>query len=232
MDIQINPREVVIMTANGGAREIYTDGRLHPADPLPSTKGHSIGRWEGQTLVIDTCCVRSDTRLPGGGSHSDVMHITERISSPDGHTLKDAITVEDPKAFTKPWTTEKTYYRRPDWEQVEYDRDENTRDFGKAPPAGERPTNSSSPPAAASVVSPAANGATPAYAATAPSGPPADSEALQKATAIGAGNLAWETVIVSDIRRDATTVKWLATTKSTKWHCTAAPDGTKPYCER
>jgi len=45
--------------------------------------------------------------FPGGGAHSDALHITERIWSPDGHSLKDAIVVEDPKAFTKPWTTEK-----------------------------------------------------------------------------------------------------------------------------
>ncbi|HEX4712119.1 hypothetical protein, partial [Phenylobacterium sp.] len=134
MDIQINTREVVIMSANGGAREIYTDGRIHSPDTLPSSKGHSVGHWEGKTLVIDTCCFRPDTRLPGGGAHSDKMHVTERIWAPDARTLKDSITVEDPRAFTKPWTTEKTYYRRPDWEQVEYDGEENSRDFGKAPP--------------------------------------------------------------------------------------------------
>src|SRR3984893_7277938 len=59
MDIEINPREVVIMSANGGEREIYTDGRLHPADALPSKKGHSIGHWEGKTLIVDTCCFKA-----------------------------------------------------------------------------------------------------------------------------------------------------------------------------
>jgi poly(3-hydroxybutyrate) depolymerase len=76
MDIEINPREVVLMTSNGGAREIYTDGRLHPADALPSKKGQSIGHWQGKTLIVDSCCFRDDTRFPGGGAHSDAMHIS------------------------------------------------------------------------------------------------------------------------------------------------------------
>ena len=231
MDIQINPREVVIMSSNGGAREIYTDGRLHPADALPSKKGHSIGHWEGKTLVVDTCCFRSDTRLPGGGAHSDAMHITERLWSPGGHSLKDAITVEDPKAFTTPWTTEKTYYRRPDWEQVEYDGEENTRDF----------------PGAGTGAGTGAGGAQPLPGAQAAPGGAAqpvriqrdddkpyagrDVESLQKATAFAAGNLAWETVKVVNVERSANQVKWLGLTRSARWGCTAAPDATKAFCE-
>src|SRR5882757_3989051 len=219
MDIEINPREVVLMTSNGGAREIYTDGRLHPADALPSKKGHSIGHWQGKTLIVDTCCFRDDTRFPGGGAHSDALHITERIWSPDGHSLKDAIVVEDPKAFTKPWTTEKTYYRRPDWEQVEYDPEENTRDF------------------------PGAGGAQPSYGAQAAPGGAAqpvrvrynddkpyvgrDAERLQKATAFVAGNLAWETVRIVNVDRSATEVKWVGLTRSARWRCTAGPDATR-----
>ncbi len=231
MDIQINPSEVVIMSANGGAREIYTDGRLHPPETLPSSKGHSIGHWEGKTLVVDTCCIRADTRLPGGGAHSDQMHVTERFSSPDGHALKDEITVEDPKAFTKPWSTVKTYYRRPDWEQVEYDPEENSRDFGKA----------SADDGAAFGPPPKPEGAAPASVAAAPSpapakpkppGKPATTEGLQKATALAVGNLAWETVVVADVKRGADKVTWNGVTRSVTWRCAAAPDGTKAYCEQ
>jgi poly(3-hydroxybutyrate) depolymerase len=223
MDIQINPREVVLMSSNGGAREIYTDGRLHPADALPSKKGHSIGHWEGKTLIVDTCCFKDDTRFPGGGAHSDAMHITERIWSPDGHSLKDALAVEDPKAFTKPWTTEKTYYRRPDWEQVEYDPEENTRDF------------------------PGAGGPQPLYGAQAAPGGAVqpvrvqhdddklyagrDAESLQKATAFAVGNLAWETVKIVNVERSASQLKWVGLTRSARWRCTAAPDATKAFCE-
>jgi hypothetical protein len=229
MDVQINPHEVVIMTANGGAREIYTDGRQHPVDPLPSLKGHSIGHWEGKTLVVDTCCLRADTRLPGGGSHSDAMHITERIWALDEHTLKDAIVVEDSKAFTKPWTTVKTYYRRPDWEQVEYDLDENPRDFGRSPDTG----NGSGPHAGGPDAAPASvqiPPAPPVQPKIVKLGNPATVEDLQKATAFAVGNLAWETVTVTDVQRSATEVKWSGVTRSVTWHCAAAPDGTKPFC--
>ena len=224
MDIQINPRETIIMSANGGPREIYTDGRLHPADPLPSMKGHSIGHWEGQTLVIDTCCIKPSTRLPGGGPHSEQMHISERIWSPDGgKSLRDAITVEDPVALTKPWTTVKTYYRRPDWETVEYDPQENTRDFAT-------PTDTSQ---GAETLAAAAQASVPAAAT--PSrprklGPPATTEALQKATALAVGNLAWETVDVQEVQRKADKVIWIGATRSVKWQCEARPDGSNPAC--
>ncbi|HMA49030.1 MAG TPA: hypothetical protein VKP60_04700, partial [Magnetospirillaceae bacterium] len=160
--------------------------------------------------------------LPGNGRHSDAIHISEHIWAVDSVVLKDEITVEDPKAFTKPWTTIKTYYRRPDWEPVEHDGDDNERDFPKdlaganeAKPVtlkgGSEPY---APPVAGSL------------------GKPADNVALQKATSAALGNLAWETVQVSEVQHDATSVKWLATTRSNKWHCEAAPDGTKSFCER
>src|SRR5882757_9019453 len=224
MDIEINPREVVLMTSNGGAREIYTDGRRHPADALPSKKGHSIGHWEGKTLIVDTCCFRDDTRFPGGGAHSDAMHISERIWSPDGHSLKDAITVEDPKAFTKPWTTVKTYYRRPDWEQVEYDPEENTRDFpgtgGPQPPPGAQ----AAPGGAAHAVLRVQHDDDKPYAGR-------DAGSLRKATAFAVGNLAWETVKIVNVERSASTLKWVGLTRSARWGCTAAADATKAYCE-
>jgi poly(3-hydroxybutyrate) depolymerase len=228
MDIQINPREVVIMSANGGGpREIYTDGRLHPDGALPSSKGHSIGHWEGKVLVVDTCCIRADTRLPGGGGHSDQMHVTERFWAPDARTLKDAITVEDPKAFTKPWTTEKTYYRRPDWEQVEYDEGQNERDFDKPPADGEATFG---PALKGDAAAPAP---TPVAAvAPKPLGKPATTEGLQKATALAVGNLAWETVVVAEVKRSGDKVTWNGLTRSVTWHCAAASDGTRAYCEQ
>jgi poly(3-hydroxybutyrate) depolymerase len=223
MDIEINPREVVLMTSNGGAREIYTDGRLHPADALPSKKGHSIGHWEGKTLIVDTCCFKVDTRFPGGGAHSDAMRISERLWSPDGHSLKDAITVEDPKAFTKPWTTVKTYYRRPDWEQVEYDPEENTRDFPGA--GGPQPL-----PGAQAALGSAAHVVHVQHDDDKPYGA-RDAESLQKATSFAVGNLAWETVKIVNVERSTSTLNWVGLTRSARWGCTAAPDATKAHCE-
>jgi hypothetical protein len=116
MEVQVNPHEVLIVNEQGGLRRIYTDGRFHPADPVPMTIGHSIGRWVDKTLIVDTCCIDTAVALPGGGPHSDAMHISERLYSPKPNMLVDEITVEDPKAFTRPWTTVKTFYKRPDWE--------------------------------------------------------------------------------------------------------------------
>ena len=124
MEVQVNPHETLLITEGGQIRRIYTDGRLHPDNALPTPMGHSIGHWEGQTLVVDTCCLSANTMLPAfvalasgaPGPHSDAVHITERFHSPQPNQLVDEITVEDPKAFTKPWTTIKTFYRRPGWE--------------------------------------------------------------------------------------------------------------------
>jgi hypothetical protein len=116
MDVQVTPFETLITSETGEVRHIYTDGRLHPEYTPPNPWGHSIGRWENKTLVVDTCCISPDFPLFGGGPHSDAMHITERLYSPKPNMLVDEVSVEDPKAFTHPWTTVKTFYRRPGWE--------------------------------------------------------------------------------------------------------------------
>jgi len=119
MEISVNPYETLILTeGNATPRHIYTDGRLQPTNTLPSMAGHSIGYWKNKELFVDTCCLDPNTALPGGGPHSDAMHITEHFYSPKPGMLADDITVEDPKAFTKPWKTTKTFYRRPDWEML------------------------------------------------------------------------------------------------------------------
>lgn len=129
MEIQVSRMQMTIMSENKeNYRRIFTDGRVHTPDTLPSSNGHSVGKWVNGELHVDTCCIREDTRLPGNGPHSDALHITERWYLRDYKTLVTEVTVEDPKAFSKPWTTEKVWHRRPDWEPVEYDREENDRD--------------------------------------------------------------------------------------------------------
>lgn len=144
LEIQVSRMQVTMLSENKGPRRIYTDGRAHSDNTLPSTTGHSVGRWQNGELFVDTCCIRDDTRLPGNGLHSDAMTVKEHWYLRDYKTLVDDITVEDPKAFTKPWTTQKIFYRRPDWEPVEYDRTENDRDAppargGGGPRGGEQP---------------------------------------------------------------------------------------------
>jgi hypothetical protein len=218
LEIEVNPREVLLIGESNTIRRIYTDGRRHPLEPLPSTSGHSTGRWEGKALVVDTCCLKANVRLPGGGPHSDKLHISERIWTSDPNTLRDEITVVDPEALTRPWTTIKTFRRRPDWEPVEYDRAENDRDT----PAGR--TRGQAYPAPVEAPQPL-----PADARIATG---AEAERLQKATATAVGALAWEGVKVFNIEHAATGVRWEAATRSARLHCAAKPDGSDSACER
>jgi len=92
-------------------RMIYTDGRPHPKDYETTYWGHSIGHWEGDTLVVDVVGFNDDTWVGGGGAvgrtrytsiHSDKLHVTERWTR-TGDVMSYQATVDDPIAFTKPW---------------------------------------------------------------------------------------------------------------------------------
>ncbi len=87
-----------------GFHQIYLDGRGHPADPNPAWYGHSIGRWDGDTLVVDR--VAFDPRVwldIQAHPHSDKLHIIERYHRPDLGHLEIEITVDDPGVLEKPW---------------------------------------------------------------------------------------------------------------------------------
>jgi hypothetical protein len=85
-------------------RTIYTDGRGHPKDLIPSYYGHSIGRWEGDTLVVDTVGFNESFWLDRGGLPStDQMRTVERITRTDLTTLHYELTVNDPGAYTQSW---------------------------------------------------------------------------------------------------------------------------------
>jgi hypothetical protein len=92
-------------------RRIYTDGRGHPpADELfPLWEGHSIGHWEGDTLVVETISLREGIYDRTGAPHSDQARVTERIRKIDADTIEDRITVVDPVVLTKPWQVVKRY---------------------------------------------------------------------------------------------------------------------------
>jgi len=119
------PDEVIMMFEYDRiVRHIYTDGRPHDEflDP-PLWMGDSIGKWEGETLVIDVIGFNDKTWLDRiGHPHSDALHVVERVRRVDHDTLSDEITIEDPKAYTKPWTAQIAFQMRPDltldWERV------------------------------------------------------------------------------------------------------------------
>jgi hypothetical protein len=87
-------------------RTIYIDGRSHPKDLAPSYLGHSVGRWEKDTLVVDTIGFNERFWFDRHGlPHTEKLHLTERFSRPDFNTLQYELTVEDPGAYTATWTT-------------------------------------------------------------------------------------------------------------------------------
>jgi hypothetical protein len=94
-------------------RRIFIDGK-HPADLDPTWHGHSIGHWEGRTLVVDTIGFNEDTWLDmRGHPHSDALHVIERYTLPDdGQSLKQEVTIDDPKMYSKPWQTVSTTHKR------------------------------------------------------------------------------------------------------------------------
>jgi hypothetical protein len=110
-------------------RSIYTDGRGHPDDWELGIFGHSIGHWEGQTLVVETIGIKTITELGPGIKHSDKLKITERIglSPTDPDTLTDEMTMEDPEALEKPYHRVFTYARQRDWSLMEFVCAENDR---------------------------------------------------------------------------------------------------------
>jgi hypothetical protein len=87
-------------------RIIYMDGRSHPANLEPSYLGHSIGRWDGDSLVIDTMGFNEAFWMNRDGlPHTSQLHLTERLTRTDYATLNYEVTIDDPGAYTAPWTS-------------------------------------------------------------------------------------------------------------------------------
>ena len=90
---------------NASYRQIFLDGRALPVDPQPSWNGYSTAKWDRDTLVVQTTGFRDDLWLDGSGNPlTEAGKITERIRRPNFGTLEIQLTVDDPKAYTKPWT--------------------------------------------------------------------------------------------------------------------------------
>ena len=96
---------VMLNEYNGVYRQVFTDGRPLPEAPNPSWQGYSTGTWSDDTLVIDTIGFRDDLWIDWGGSViTENAKVRERIRRPDFGHLEIEVTVDDPKAYTKPWT--------------------------------------------------------------------------------------------------------------------------------
>jgi len=130
IEIMQEPNRVAILfEAWQTFKVIPTDGRDHPKDPDSTWMGNSVGHWEGDTLVIDTIGFNDRTRLDTiGHPHSDQLHVIERFTRTDAMHISYEVTVDDPKAYTKPWSNKRTFTLKPKWELMEYSCEENNKD--------------------------------------------------------------------------------------------------------
>src|SRR5262245_22069833 len=106
-------------------RQTFLDGRGHPKDPDPNWKGHSIGKWEGDTLVVDTVGFNDKSWLTDGLPHTEKLHVIERYRRPDLAHLVIDVTIEDPETLTKPWNLHMNWQLAPGYELIEYICPEN-----------------------------------------------------------------------------------------------------------
>jgi hypothetical protein len=122
--ILVTPQETALLyeTAAGLMfRQVFTDGRRLPEVTEPTWLGYSIGRWEGDTFVVETTGFKDAGWLDSrkGRPHSDALHVTERFHRIDFGHLALTITINDPKAYRKPWTVTTTLNLMPDTELLE-----------------------------------------------------------------------------------------------------------------
>jgi len=103
--LQSSDEVVILYEAFTTFRQVFTDGRALPRDPQPAWMGYSVGKWEGDTLVVETIGFNDITWLDNAGTrHSESLHVTERFHRRDLKHLDIQITVDDPKALQHPIT--------------------------------------------------------------------------------------------------------------------------------
>jgi len=127
---------VILEEFPGDTRQIFLDGRAHPKEMEPTWLGHSIGRWEGETLVVDTVSFNDKSwlgLLANPYPHTEMMHVVERYRRPDLGHLELEMTVEDPGAFKKPWVVKRTANLDPTDEIMENICNENEKDLRHLP---------------------------------------------------------------------------------------------------
>ena len=130
--VQTKNLMLITYESNYGLRYIYTDGRPAPNnDPTPWWFGYSRGWWEGDTLVVETTNFRGDERAGwldvNGSPYTDALKMTERFRRPNVGTLEIDITIDDPKAYTKPFSVRVNQRIMPDGELIEFICNENNK---------------------------------------------------------------------------------------------------------
>lgn len=112
-------------------RQVFTDGRPLPKDAQPTWMGYSIGRWEGDTFVIETIGQNGKTWLDMKGlPGTESLRVVERYTRPTIGVINIDVTIDDPKAYTKPWSVKLSWRLVPDTDLIESICEENNRDPG------------------------------------------------------------------------------------------------------
>ena len=120
---------VILQEGDGSLRQIFTDGRKHTADPQPSWMGYSVGRWEGDSLIVDTVGFNDRGWLDGSGHpHSEALKIEERYRRRNFGHMDVQVTMDDPKMYTRPFSIKYTLDLVPDSDIGEYVCAENEKD--------------------------------------------------------------------------------------------------------
>ena len=125
-------------------RQIHTDGRQLPVDPNPQYYGYSVGRWEGETLVVDTAGFKEGSWLDNDGHpHTEALRTTERFRRLNFGSMEVAVAIDDPKAYSRPWMAETMRLGlQPDTEILEHLCENNRalpvlqKIWGSSPPTG------------------------------------------------------------------------------------------------
>jgi len=109
------PAEVVMLyERNHDFREIYTDGREHPKSLDPSWWGHSVGRWQGSTFEVDSVGFNDKTWVDWSGLvHTEALHLVEHYQRLTHDSMRLEITIDDPKAYTQPFTAKRMFTLKP-----------------------------------------------------------------------------------------------------------------------
>jgi hypothetical protein len=128
--LQVPGMVAILYEAVHSYRQIFTDGRPFPKDPNPSWFGYSVGRWDGDALIVQTEGFNDKGWLDNAGRPAtDKLKVTERFVRKDFGHMDIEVTIDDPKAYTKPWKVVQPLAFQPDTELLEYMCNENNKYF-------------------------------------------------------------------------------------------------------
>jgi len=127
--IQVPGLLLILFERNTEYRQIFTDGRALPVDPQPGYNGYSVGKWDGDTLVVESIGFKDGLWLDISGTPlTDAAKVTERFRRPNFGNLEIEVTVDDPKAYTKPWSIQVKQTIALDTDMLEFVCQENEKD--------------------------------------------------------------------------------------------------------